>query len=268
MDCQEGESIAECLSRIEKEKASDLYGDRIPSGTWPRKILDGIGKLEERDRAERALGVYRKLDLPRQFEEPLRFKRVVAYLSYVVLIFYIVVGVYQVKVTPSFVAVYEDFELSAPSYLVFFNTYWLLGVGLISILLVALLIIGFQIRRLFQFSVSAEDNFVIKFLSFPSIRRHFSKIVSILEFPLASGVNSYSKTHGPMRNHLQSVKDSGMCLSTEMQALIEIEMRSLLESCEKQLKLMSLLIAIIVIIGVFTFLLSAYSPIFVLGEMV
>jgi hypothetical protein len=53
-----------------------------------------------------------------------------------------------------------------------------------------------------------------------------------------------------------------------MQELIEIEMRVLLESCEKQMKYISVAVALIVVAAVFLFLASAYSPIFILGETV
>ena len=46
------------------------------------------------------------------------------------------------------------------------------------------------------------------------------------------------------------------------------EMRVLLESCEKQMKYISIAVALIVVAAVFLFLASAYSPIFILGETV
>ena len=68
--------------------------------------------------------------------------------------------------------------------------------------------------------------------------------------------------------HLQAVKDSNMCVSKEMQELIEIEMQSLLESCEDQMKVVSIAVALVVVSAIFFFLVSAYSPIFILGEAV
>ena len=83
VDRKAAESISECLSRIENDKACELYGNRIPSNSFPRKILNEISRIDSGDEAQKALGVYKELNLSQHFEEPMRFKRVVAYLGYV-----------------------------------------------------------------------------------------------------------------------------------------------------------------------------------------
>ena len=59
-----------------------------------------------------------------------------------------------------------------------------------------------------------------------------------------------------------------MNVAVEMQELLQIEMRFLLEKCELQMKYISILVASVVVSAIFFFLASAYSPIFVLGETI
>ena len=72
----------------------------------------------------------------------------------------------------------------------------------------------------------------------------------------------------PVLRHLQQVEERGMDLAIEIQALTEVQMQGFLQACEKQLKALTTLIAVVVIVAVMMFLTSAYAPIFSLGEAI
>lgn len=59
-----------------------------------------------------------------------------------------------------------------------------------------------------------------------------------------------------------------MDLAIEMQALMKVEVALLLSRCEKQMRLMSTLVAVVIVIAVFIFLVGAYSPMFMMGGVV
>lgn len=268
VDRKAAESISECLSRIENDKACELYGNRIPSNSFPRKILNEISRIDSGDEAQKALGVYKELNLSQHFEEPMRFKRVVAYLGYVTFIFYVVVGIYQLKVAPSFLEAFENFDIQIPNHLTFYQDYWGYFVLIVSIILISALIIGSQLKKLFNFGLGQKNSWVVRFLVFPTIRRSYIKVINILQFPVLADSASVDSEASLTINHLKNIKESKLDISREMQELIEIEMRVLLESCEKQMKYISIAVALIVVAAVFLFLASAYSPIFILGETV
>lgn len=268
VDCNDSESMSERLNRVGSEKACDLYGEKMGANSWPSKIFEGIKDIQDKDEAINTIEIYNGLNLTRQFEEPMRFKRVLAYLSYVTFIFYIVVAIYQIKVAPTFIEVFENFELSIPSHLLFYQDYWGYLVLLISILLITALLMGFQIKRLFSFDAGIENSLIIKYLVFRNVRKSYLRVIDILEFPILCAQQLKTQNNNPITSHLQAIRNSKMSVSTEMQALIEIEMRLLLESCEKQLKFASVAVALIVVSAIFFFLVSAYSPIFILGDAV
>lgn len=268
VDCGKKESISECLNRIESEESCALYGDKIASGSWPRLMLDVFGRIRDRQEAQALIDIYKNLNLASSFEEPMRFKRVIIYLTYVSFIFYMVVAIYQLKVAPTFISTFREFELSTPGYLSIYRNYWTYFVSSLSLLLFFALLIGFQMRNIFKFEMGLEGGFTMRYLMVRSIRRSYLRIVSILRFPMLDHDQARGEVDNLIIAHLQSVKDAGMCVSREMQELIELEMQSLLGGCERQMKFLSIAVALIVITAIFFFLVSAYSPLFVMGEMI
>jgi len=268
VDRQENESVSACLSRVEGDEACEFYGNSISSTSLPRRILKAIGSIENDEQAQQSLDIYKALNLSKHFEEPMRFKRVVAYLSYVIFIFYVVVGIYQLKVAPSFLEAFENFDIQVPSHLTFYQDYWGYIVLLVSVFLISSLLIGSHLRKLFDFELGRENSFIVRFLVFSSIRISYLKVIHILQFPVASDNELVESEIRPILKHLNRIKESKLDISREMQELIEIEMRALLESSEKQMKYISVAVALIVVAAIFLFLASAYSPIFIFGEAV
>ena len=268
VDTGDQESVSACLSRVENEKSCDLYGRKIGDKSWPRKILNAIQDIQDQDKAKETIETYKNLSLTKQFEEPMRFKRVIAYLSYVTFVFYSVVGVYQVKVAPSFIGVFEDFGIPIPISLLFYQDYLVHFLIVVSLFLVSALLIGFQIKKLFNFNTGVEDTLFIKYLVSRNVRKSYLKIVNILEFPILTSDQLKNQNENPITSHLQSIKHSNMCISAEMQELIETEMQSLLEGSERQMKFITTSVVLVVVIAIFFFLASAYAPIFILGDAV
>lgn len=268
VDYRKEELISDCLSRIEGEISCSLYGKKIDSNHWARMILDKIGNIQDRNQACEAIAIYQGLQLGKPFEEPMRFKRIIAYLSSILFIFYIVSGIYHLKVAPSFLSAFENFGLSSPNPFVFYQDYWGHFVLVVSIFLLVALLIGFKMKSLFRFQTGVEQSFIVKYLVFPSITKSYRSLLEILQFPLFRASCLGQSSNSPYTRHLQEVEKSKMCVSTEMQELIEQEMQSILDGCEKQMKYISMAVALVVIAAIFLFLVSAYSPIFVLGEII
>ncbi len=268
VELKDHESVSACLSRVEQEESCGLYGEQIEKNSWPRRLLDKIGDISDKEAARSAIETYKHLNLAKNFQEPMRFKRVFAYLGYVTLVFYAVVVIYQTTVAPSFLEAFENFEIAIPANIQFFQVYWLYFVLLVSLFLITTLIIGFQIKKIFKFSLNIENSLVMRFLVFPRIRGSYSNLINILQFPVIRDADLGNLKRNPVIAHLDSVNNSKMSLPIEMKELIEIEMQSLLDSCEKQMKFMSVAIALVIVAAIFFFLISAYSPIFILGETV
>ena len=266
------QTIAERLHDIESEVACDLYGKRMDYNSWSQKILQAIASMPDANRAQETLAIYQDLNLTKSFAEPMQFKRIIAYLSLTVLMFYIMVTIYTIKITPVFVDFFESTGQTAPVQLMSYQYYSGSFILLVSILLIFALVMGFQLKALFRFQAGVENSLIIKYLTFPSIRKSYLKVIDILTFPLLATNQQdeflYRQHSSSVIVHLQSVKNANMSVAKEMQELIEIEMHELLVSCENQLKLISTLIAVIVASAILFFLVSVYAPIFMFGNAV
>jgi hypothetical protein len=230
--------------------------------------LDQVGNIQDKKQALNAIDIYNGLMLTKWFDEPMRFKRVLAYLGYVATIFYVVVAIYQLKVAPTFLDLYDNYDIEIPAYLMFYHQYWGYVLLVVSIFIVLGLYTGVQIKKLFQFRLGIENSSILKYLVLPQIRVSYLKVTDVLGFPIHSSQKNLNRKSSLVADHLHLVEKSSMSLSTEMKELVEIEMRTLLESCEMQMKYISVLVALIVVSAIFFFLASAYAPIFILGEIV
>ena len=264
----DAESISSSLTRVAKEEPCSLYGNEIHKHSLAKKILEHLSSIEDKNDALLALNIYQGLNLSEKFEEPMRFKRVVAYLSFVSVVFYTMVGIYQLMVAPAFLSTLQDFDLAPPSYLSWYQDYWGYFVLIISILLISSLVIGNHLKKLFRFELGVENSFVLKYMMFSAIRESYLKVIDILLYPVMGKNKSADSVGSKVFKHLQNVESVGMNVAVEMQELLQIEMRFLLEKCELQMKYISILVASVVVSAIFFFLASAYSPIFVLGETI
>ncbi len=268
VDISPDESVANCLSRIESEESCQLYGGEIEKNNWPGKLLEKIKNIKDQQEATEIIQIYSKISSSNHFEEPLRFKRVTAYLAYVISIFFVTTGIYQLYVAPNFQQMYVDFDIALPPNILFYQQNWSIIAVIITILLISSLLIGFRLKSLFKFKLQVEHGFIMRYLVMKSIKQSYSNVLDILCYPLSESENLREAGNTSIINHLNNIKQSRMNLAEEMRLLIEIEMRTLLLSSEKEMKNISVIIALIVISAIFFFLASAYSPIFILGETI
>lgn len=261
-----GASLAARLEQAQSEQACSLYGPAPKVDSWPAQLLTRLAAIPDPDNAERVLNTYQRLNLGRQLEAPVKFKRALAYLAYVTFVFYLVAGIYQLKVTPTFSNVLDNLGVTPPAYLSLYQTYWSLFILAISLLIMLALLSALQMRQLFQFKVNAENSLACRLLVLPSCRRTYRQLVDALQYPTLA--RHALPEHSPVLQHLRQVEDREMDLAIEIQALTEVQMQGFLQACEKQLKALTTLIAVVVIVAVMMFLTSAYAPIFSLGEAI
>lgn len=261
-DKEEG-SLSQYVDRIDREKATDLYGPKIPTGSLQGYILDKLCANQSKEDGLVAADIYRKLNFNKKFEEPIQLKRVISYLSIVTAIFILVVLIYVTKVAPTFVEAYHDFNMDIPDRLLFYHRYWGIVFLLIAMSFFISISILLSIRKIFRFHLGVEKSLAFKRLLTRDIVNSYTRIVDIILFPL--GANEKANTL--VARHLNQVRDSGMDVGNEMRELIDREMQLLLYNCEKQMTLIATLMSLLFVVGVFVFLLSAYVPIFKLGEL-
>lgn len=262
------EPLADTIERIEQEPGTALYGPRQKKPTIQNQILQDVCALSDRDQARQTLELYGRLDLAGQLEEPLRFKRVMLYLGYVTLVFSGVATLYQTRITPSFINAYRNFDIPAPADMIWFMNYgWHLSMVMLVILAAGLLI-GHQLRQLYRYRQGTRQSWFFRYLTLPGIKTPYLNILEAIHFPLHAASPALDLLTSPVTAHLHNLQISGMDLAREIQELVRREGVVLTARCERQMRIISTVIALMIIASLFFFLQSAYLPIFVLEDQV
>ena len=265
LDIEDGLPIGESLLRAESDTGSELYGKRPAGGSLPRTLLDRLKASSNRENAISALRIYGQLGVAGQLDEPLQFKRIVAYLGLVVFAFHVVGAVYALRVIPAFTEVLGTFEgVQLPARLVYFQEYWMTQTALMSLLLLVCMLSVLEVRRLFRFR-DVEKRPSGRLLLGPGINPAYRRVQSVLRFPVELGTGS---SRDAVMDQLSRARSAGMDMAIEVRELLHVEMRELVRCCERQLKVMSCAVALIVLLSVALFLVSAYAPVFILGEVI
>ncbi|MDB2386352.1 hypothetical protein N9W21_03300 [Shewanella sp.] len=257
------------FSEIEQNAACNLYGNKARANTWPQVLLDKIGAISNEDKAVSAVKIYQELDLNGQIEDLKNSKRIIAYLSLVAVIFYISTTVYQFTVIPFFIGSFDVFNIKVPDVLLIQQDYWWAFILTISVLLMISFTVAMKIRGLFKFTVNIEKSLMVKYLVFSDIKKSYLRLINLLQFPLYQDKTLADETSLALIEHLIAVNENTeMSLPKEIQALIQIEQELLSSLAERQLKIMTSIIALLLISAICCFLINAYSPIFFIGETI
>ncbi len=260
--------LAKHLAQIEREAACRFYGEAIKKKHLAKTLLEKLGLLTQKEDAANALAIYSHITLPQQLTESIQLKRMTIYLSYITLIFWIISGIYQVQVAPTFVETLNSFDLPVPEGLLFYSEYSFYVVLIISVLLIGSLVVGFTLKSILYFEKDIKHSLIYRFLIFNDIKQSYSNILEAIMFPLHATPTEGTPQKMTITHHLSTVNASTMPMAPEIEAIVRTNMQHLVHRCEAQMRLMSVVTAVIIVSAIFFFLSSAYSPIFTLGDIV
>src|SRR5690606_7256598 len=181
-------------------------------------------------------------------------------------VLHVVGAVYALRVIPPFTEGLGTFErVQLPARLVYFQEYWMTQTALMSLLLLVCMLSVLEVRRLFRFRGDVEKRPSGRLLLGPGINPAYRRVQSVLCFPVELGAGSLGAAG---MEQLSRARSAGMAMSIDVRELLHVEMRELVRRCERQLKVMSCAVALVVLLSVALFLVSAYAPVFILGEVI
>lgn len=257
-------SVSDVIRSADSEEGASLYGENFGKGSLPGKLLEEIAELSDRDKIANALKVYGELRLDRDLALPPHFRRASLYLVLVMLVFSMAFGIYFVKVMPTFMDIFESQGMAKVPALEFFLQYSGYLYNLVLVAVVLVLLLGRHIKKLLSYEESSASSSFYRLMTLPEIHRRHRRIVAAIRYPLADSENGAGDL---VASHLKNIEGSGMSVAYEMQRIIGEESRRLLQACERQIRMMIAFIGISVVLMAGYFLYSAYTPLFLLGEV-
>lgn len=262
---QAGESPGERVRAVESDPDTSLYGTPLRQGTLPRRILDGIVSQPDRIRARQLLDLYAGFDLSSETDQPLQLKRIAVYLAYVSVVFVAVNAIYQLKVAPQFMALFDTFEVSIPQDFALFREYGSVVATSVLLLLALALLMGHVVKGLADWSSRGAHSLAARFLVLPKARAAYADLEAALLYPLGEAVMD---SDSRVVRHLRKLEQEGLDIRNEIVVLARSRHRRLVELCEKQMRVVYAFCVVLIVAMLFQFLVSAYSPIFMMGETI
>jgi len=254
------------LSAVNAQKATDLYADKITEKSVAHEILTALQQTDDLALVERSVSVYARLNFGRSIDEPAQLKRVITYLVFLATVYMLVSSVYTVFVMPQFSNMYESLEVQPPGLFMWYVNYSSYMIAAIVILLLGVLLVAYQIRAMFSYKMPASDSLLYNGLVPETIRNSFLSIVEIIVYPVAVVFDGKWQKLGVISAHLQEVENAGLSLVTEMQSLLVIEVNKLNRKIERFIFFLMSFVSVIIVASIIVFLMSAYSPLFIMGE--
>lgn len=259
-----GESVSDAIRSAQGERGASLYGEDFSKGSLPGKLLEEITTLSDRDKIASVLKVYGELRLDRDLALPPHFRRASLYLVLVMLVFSMAFGIYFVKVMPTFMDIFESQGMAKVPALEFFVRYSGYLYNLVLVAAVLVLLLGRHIKKLLSYEEKSTSSGFYQLMTLPEIHRRHRRIVAAIRYPITGSENGAKDL---VASHLKNIENSGMSVAYEMQRVIGEESRRLLQACERQMRMMIAFIGIAVVLMAGYFLYSAYTPLFLLGEV-
>lgn len=261
----DGESVGQCIERVESEAGTALYGEAFTKKSLQRQLLNELSASQSDSNALNALSIYASLKLNQWLTKPQQFKRYLHYLFLVIAVYFSVASLYKLKVMPVFLSLLENFGNSKElSLTVYAQNWWAIQAG-VAVLLALSIVLAFFYRNLFSLQLKTQKSFGLTFLVTPKLRHSYQNLVELLRFPMQQNeINS--KSENSMIKHLRELASSDMDIAIEVKALLEAEAERFSHLAERHIKGAMITTWSTLVVAIFLLLQNTYSPISLLGE--
>lgn len=199
---------------------------------------------------------------------PPAFRRAALYLGLLVFMAIGMSMLYQARVLPELMAMAA---MSAPEMAMEtrdqFAFLRLMTVLILPLLLLIMVAMGWRLSGLMKLRWTESGGGALGWLALPPVRRAYDRLKATLRYPLVhQGILAHPDGCA-VSDYLRAAERNGNALDTELQAVVAEALDRLQEAAGWQLRLATAVVAVLVALTIACFLVSAYSPIFAMGDM-
>jgi len=259
--------VVDAINTAESYNACDLYGEQLKPGSVPYTLITSLRLLIDPQKATKITEIYGRLDFSSILREPPRLQILTLYLTFISLVFALLCSLYQIMIIPQFLSLFETFNISPPSHIIWYSNYWYLLLLIVMFMLGIAFAVGIHLKRLFKLSLPTNKLFY-RILIPKRIRDVYLNIIDIINYPLADKMEPYGHNNSLITRTLSEAEKSGSDLSIEIQVLLRRQGENLSQLSEHYIQSIIVATSILIIVSIFLFLSSAYAPIFVIGEVI
>ncbi|MFD2097301.1 hypothetical protein ACFSJ3_14990 [Corallincola platygyrae] len=229
----------------------------------PAQILSEISS-QPRQAALQSATAYGEMDLEPKLSAPPTLLRLHVYMSLLLICYGVMASLFSTFVYPQFAIMFEQMDVGMPGQMGWFIDYNDLISIAIFLLIVFNLTASLQIRQMFRFTLPITENQSSWLLLIPSrSKRRYQQLKQLIETP----IHQANEKQVPAKQ-IELLASAGLNPKTELTTLIAHSGKQLTIELNHYSQGLLAITAIAIIATIVMFLVSAYSPIFVLGDVV
>ena len=261
----------EAIPAFERAKASVLskeFGPELNPQEIPASILTSL-KSEDysNEEVQAALAIYDELDISELANKPIRIRRVGIYIAYLVFMYFVLSSIYFVYVIPETLSMFEAMDIPAPESFIWFVDNWVAILLIVMTLLVGAFLVSRKIKAIFEYKKDVEKSIIYRFMLPKKIRSGYERLTSLIRLPLHIVKNRGDGINDDIIQYYHSEKYSSKEISDSLSILINENVNNLLSYSESYMRRIYVVVAILVIFSIYEFVVSAYAPLFAMGEV-
>lgn len=258
---QPREAFDQCIDALERSPGTELYGGANAKESMAGQLLRRIGQLERPEHQREVAAFYGQLDFTASMARPPHTRRASAYLSLLGMVFVFIAALFQLKVLPQLLGVLDDFRLDAPGLILLFIDHGSVFFAAVLLLLMFSLVTSLEVRGLFQLQPDQATGWLFRLLIPIKIREQHQLLLELLSYPLMRA----AAHNQVLDEHLGSLPESEQ--PEELQILLRRHSQRLARLSEFYLRGVIAVVALTLVAAILLFLLSAYAPLFMLGDL-
>ncbi|VAW67299.1 hypothetical protein MNBD_GAMMA10-959 [hydrothermal vent metagenome] len=258
--------FSDVLSTAEAQKSIELYGEQIIKKSVSDEILSALKQSKDTALIDKSMLVYAHVNFAKSIDEPAKFKRVVVYLWFLAAVYIYMSSIHALFVMPGFLSMFENTDVAVPSLFMWYVNYSSYLTGIIVVALLLILFISYQLRAISGYKLPGLSGVYYRWLMPAGIKKSFSSIIEIITYPVMDLIEDKYQKAGVISAHLADAEKSGLNLAVEIESLLRVEAFVLNKKIERFMIAMMSVVSVIIVGSIVLFLMSAYSPLFIMGE--
>ncbi len=255
------------LNKVQQEALSapqhlEIYNDGQKSSPLAAKIAKEL-KAAEGEQLQRLALNYVKLSSTLK-EHTFDYKTKLLYLCVLFSVFILVNFIYQQFVIPSLSDVFGQFDVQVIEHMANLARFWLIASIALGLFLVIILLTINGLRQFANLSLLSASSAQFGLIIPNKIRQNYDALVALIEFPLYGTLQKDNRE----LSHLKACQSNGLDITEELELLVANKLESLRGDITAHINRLITIFSILLVILIANFLMGAYEPLFLIGEIV
>ena len=255
------------LNKAQQEALSapqhlEIYNDGQKNSPLATKLANDLKEADVEQHQRLALS-YAALSSTLK-EHSFDYKTKLLYLGVLFSVFILVNFIYQQFVIPSFSNVFSQFDVQVTEHMANLARFWLVASIALGLFLMVIILTVNALRQFANLTLLNASSAQLGLIIPKQIRHNYDALVALIEFPLYGTLQNDNRE----LSHLKTCQSNGLDIAEELELLVVNKLESLRGDITAHIHRLITVFSILLVILIAHFLMGAYEPLFLMGEIV